>query len=256
MKLADAFEVKTREVVAFVGAGGKTSAMYRLAAEYVDRGKTVVMTTTTKMYESDCRRSDEIIISDDPTWLKTELFRRIRPGKIICIGSGHATTTKVRGVEPSLVDELARSGKLDLVVVKADGAAEKSIKAPRENEPVIPCSATLVVPVAGLDALEKPLTSEYAHRPAMISKLTGLKIGDPITKEAMAILLSHEDANAKGAPPNAKIVPLINKVESDKDLREAQTIARLILAYAGGMIHRVVVGHVQRDDPVIRIIKA
>jgi len=41
------------EVVAFTGSGGKTTAMFRLAAELVARGARVLITTPTHIYPPD-----------------------------------------------------------------------------------------------------------------------------------------------------------------------------------------------------------
>ncbi len=52
MNLSSAFRIQPHDVVAFVGAGGKTTAMFRLAEELVTQGKRVVVTTTTKLAAS------------------------------------------------------------------------------------------------------------------------------------------------------------------------------------------------------------
>ena len=48
--LREALNLKKGDLVVFVGAGGKTSAMNRLAKELVDSGDTVIITTTTKIF--------------------------------------------------------------------------------------------------------------------------------------------------------------------------------------------------------------
>ena len=53
MTLAEALGVRAGEVVAFIGAGGKTTAMYRLAADLAARGLQVIVTTTTKILPPD-----------------------------------------------------------------------------------------------------------------------------------------------------------------------------------------------------------
>ncbi|MEL6149070.1 MAG: hypothetical protein AAFR56_05560, partial [Chloroflexota bacterium] len=49
MKLHHAFNIQRGDVVAFVGAGGKTSAMIALGHELADMGWRVLATTTTKI---------------------------------------------------------------------------------------------------------------------------------------------------------------------------------------------------------------
>ena len=50
MELNRALRIQSKEVVAFVGGGGKTSAMFRLADELVTQGRRVVTTTTTRIF--------------------------------------------------------------------------------------------------------------------------------------------------------------------------------------------------------------
>ena len=50
MLIAKALGVQSREVIVFVGAGGKSTAMFRLANELVGQGKRVVTTTTTRLF--------------------------------------------------------------------------------------------------------------------------------------------------------------------------------------------------------------
>src|SRR4030067_2624843 len=49
--LKGALGLREREVISLVGAGGKTTLMFRLARELVLDGKKVVTTTTTKILE-------------------------------------------------------------------------------------------------------------------------------------------------------------------------------------------------------------
>src|SRR5439155_10528798 len=48
--LAEALGVTTGDVVALVGGGGKTTAMFRLAREIVERGERVLTTSTTHIF--------------------------------------------------------------------------------------------------------------------------------------------------------------------------------------------------------------
>src|SRR5690349_3492029 len=50
LKLADALGVTGDEVVALVGGGGKTTAMFRLAREMVEKGTSTITTTTTRIF--------------------------------------------------------------------------------------------------------------------------------------------------------------------------------------------------------------
>ena len=49
--LIESLDLRAREVISLVGAGGKTTLMFRLAKELVLTGEKVVTTTTTKILE-------------------------------------------------------------------------------------------------------------------------------------------------------------------------------------------------------------
>ena len=53
-------------VISLVGAGGKTSLMFRLAHELAASGETVLTTTTTKILRPTAEQSKHIVISDSP----------------------------------------------------------------------------------------------------------------------------------------------------------------------------------------------
>ena len=68
MKFFEALDIDlTRnELICFVGAGGKTTSLFRLARELKRCGKSVLVTTTTAIYcpdEGDC---DEVITGIPP----------------------------------------------------------------------------------------------------------------------------------------------------------------------------------------------
>ena len=132
---------------------------------------------------------------------------------------------KFAGLPPGWVDEIARRFPGLVVLVEADGAAGKPLKAPAGHEPVIPSSSTVVVAVAGLDALGMPLDPTHVHRPERLAELTGHALGSPATSDVIATALWHPDGCGKGSPPGAVLVPVINKVDSMEALAAAREVA-------------------------------
>ena len=88
------------------------------------------------------------------------------------LGSG-----KLKGVSPNLVNELWSSNRIDIIIIEADGAAGRPVKAPRESEPVIPTRTTLVVAILGVDGVGKELNEENVFQPERVSKITGIPAG-------------------------------------------------------------------------------
>ncbi len=96
------------------------------------------------------------------------------------------------------------------------------LKAPADHEPVIPSFADIVVVVAGMQGLGKPLSDKVVHRTEQFSKLTGLSIDDLITPESLVKLLTHADGGLKGIPTGARRVVLLNQA----DTHELQSLAK------------------------------
>ena len=63
VSLRDALMLGEGGVISLVGAGGKTSLMFRLAHELEKAGERVLTTTTTKIYEPSADQSAGLIVS-------------------------------------------------------------------------------------------------------------------------------------------------------------------------------------------------
>ncbi len=211
-------------VVTFVGAGGKTTAMARLAQEWAAAGRRVVVTTTTRLFRAQAqafparwRLSPESSHRDQP-W---EALARLLAAYGICFVWADARGEKVTGVPPEWVDALAvRAPELgvDAVLVEGDGSRGRPVKAPADHEPVVPASTTVLVPVLGLDGLGRRLVEPFVHRPERLRALLDLPPapdGAPprLTPEAAARLLVHPRGGARRLPPSARLVPLVNKAD-------------------------------------------
>ena len=152
------------------------------------------------------------------------------------------------------LEEMAQELPVDHIIVEADGAKGLPLKAPGEQEPVIPSATTLLIPIVGIDAVGKPLNKEQAFRPERIAELTGTKLGDPITPHLIGTLMVHPQGLCKGVPSGARIVPFINKVETTEGLTKAREVAQEVLA-EGHEIERVVLSKLFFHYPIVEIIE-
>ena len=143
------------------------------------------------------------------------------------------------------MDKISRARLADYIINEADGAARKPIKAPNATEPVIPAGTTLTVAVVGMDALGAPLLHETALRPELITRLTGLPAGGVISREVIATLITDAAGIIQYSPPDARIVPFINKAELARSPGEIKKLARAILSRRHPRIGRVAAGSLQ-----------
>jgi molybdenum cofactor cytidylyltransferase len=201
--LIDTLGVRPGQMVALVGAGGKTSTLQRLVAEIRAAGRTVLTTSTVHMVTLKGGPPHAFVVEPDPARLRAQLPDLLAEWGHVRVAGEPERADKIRGLTPEAVGALRGTPGLDYLLVEADGARHRSFKAPAAYEPVLPPGVDLVLIVVGLDILGKPLTEDTVHRPAEVMALTGLAAGDPITVEAVAAVLSHPAGGLKGVPPTA-----------------------------------------------------
>jgi molybdenum cofactor cytidylyltransferase len=225
--LSGALGLGERDLVAFVGAGGKSTLMFTLAQQLVAAGRTVVITTTTKMGAGQMDRFPNSARSTAPEDVAAAL-ERAGPVLVIEMHDRH----KVTGLSPEAVGDVFAQTNANYVLVEADGAHGRSFKAPASHEPVIPEAATIVVIVFGADAFGRPI-SEEAHRPELVAGLAGCEVGDVITPEVAAMVLGHHDGGLRGVPAEARTVVAITKVDRDEDGSEVDELIGLLFHHPG-----------------------
>lgn len=248
-----AFNLEKGGVVSLVGAGGKTSLMYRLAHEMSAAGGTVLTTTTTKIKMPHPEQSRHVFL----TTSSAELIEKAGEMRLRC---RHMTAAmpgqpeksgKISGFTRTAIDEIERSGCFQWIVVEADGAAQKPLKVPAEHEPVIPGSSLWVVGVAGLSAVGKPLAPEWVFRHERFASITGLAQGQPISVGAVAAAVVHPSGIFKGTPSRARKILFLNAAGKADCIETGRRIAARILAFdQAHPIERIVIGSPQEEDAV------
>ncbi len=251
--LAESLGLGAREVISLVGAGGKTTLMFRLAKELVRSGKKVVTTTTTKILEPSPEQCRYPFVSSENGRIEEFVGEHLSSYRNITIAQERLESGKLKGLSPSFITELSNSDQIEYLIVEADGAAGRPVKAPREDEPVIPSSTTLVVALSGVDGMELELKDENIFRSEHVSRLTGLPLGSRMTDEAMAILVTHPDGIFRGAPVSARVVVFLNKVDILNGKERARRIARQILNQRHRQIERIVLGQLRGHPPVVEV---
>jgi molybdenum cofactor cytidylyltransferase len=250
MRLTEALRLDRPQVVAFVGGGGKTTAMFQLAAEIAGAGGRVISTTTTRIFAAQTRLAPRHLrltqSGDLPEEFEAALKQRPH---LLLTGPIDSAEGKATGVPPALIDELAQRLPGTYIVIEADGARMRPFKAPGDREPVIPNCAAVVVPVAGADVLGGSLDEAYVHRPEVVARLADCSPGAEVNPAIVAAVVAHPGGGLKGAPRAARVVPLLNKVESPERLAGAREIARWLLR--SGRIDSVVLGKVAAPEPVV-----
>ena len=247
--LLQCFDIdSTIRSVALVGAGGKSSLMYALAREMVARHEKVVTTTTTKILPP---KSDEspwlILLEDDPELISLPTHLSEWEHVTVAQSLDHSSR-KLQGVSAETIKRcLDVAGR---VLIEADGAAGRPIKAPERWEPVIPDFVDLVIPVVGLDSIGKPATEEWVFRLERFLSVTGLGPGEIIKPNVVGRLLSHPEGALKGVPRTARIVPYLNKLDLLKSGADEKETVEAIIAATNARMRRLVVGKLKGEVQV------
>ena len=220
---------ESRGVLSLTGGGGKTSLMFQLARLLVGAGMRVLTTTTTRIFPPTAEQSEKVFIDRDP-----ELIMRLASA---CIQTArHVTATsmrladsgKLQGFSPETICTFAESGLFDWIIVEADGAAMRPLKAPEDHEPVIPSCTTIHVAVAGLEAVGAELNEKLVFRSGRAGELMELSAGETITEAALTRLFVNPLGLLKGAPPKARRFIFLNKADDRKRRESGARIAELL----------------------------
>jgi molybdenum cofactor cytidylyltransferase len=216
--------------VALVGAGGKTSALSRLAAELSPQLPALVTTTTRLGLEQSAVAAQHAQVSGASAW--ADLARQLREARSLLVtGELDARGEKWTGLGPEEMAWLKKVAQDEggVLLVEADGARRASVKAPAEHEPVIPAFANLVVAVAGLDALGARIDSDLVHRSDRLSAILGKPVTATLDTEDLAAVLTSASGGMKGIPKPAEVWILLNKADDERTLTAGRPIAARVL---------------------------
>jgi probable selenium-dependent hydroxylase accessory protein YqeC len=249
--LRHGLNLKNGGVISLVGAGGKTSLMFRLARELSAQGVPVLSTTTTKIYVPSRKQSPIVMISKSASVLAREARAILRRNSHISAGSRLIPLqNKLKGFPPEAIDALWQSGIFRWIVVEADGAAGRPVKAPEVHEPVIPQCTKWVIGIVGLKAVGKPLTERWAFRPQRVSQITGLAEGSILTESAIVDLLIAENGILKDAPAGAARLAFLNQADSQDRFESGRKILQMLVRRQKPGFARVLIGQTLYEPTV------
>ena len=227
--LCDLIDLPTYPLVAIVGAGGKTTTMYTLASELAQRGKRVITTTTTQIFYPEPGETDALIVATDTPILLQNIRAAWQHQQRITVAGTFLRTDKLAGLQPEQPYELLMKSGADAVIVEADGARHRMIKAPAEYEPVIPLQTNVALLMMGAEAINQPLSAEIAHRPEQVATVTGINVGDVLSPAVIARLITSEQGALKHIPKTSSVYLLITHafISQKEPIRE---LASLVLS--------------------------
>jgi probable selenium-dependent hydroxylase accessory protein YqeC len=250
VSLPDALMINKGGVISLVGAGGKTTLMFRLARDLSKKGAILTTTTTKIRVPSSDESSDVIFASTAPELLDQAKMLLKKSTRVFTAAKGINDDQKLLGLKPEVIDRVWQSGIFNWIIVEADGAAQRPFKAPAHHEPVIAGSSKWVIALAGLDVVGRLLEESTVFRSKLFSKMTGIGMGEPITEGALAIVLARKNGIMKGSPLSARKIIFLNKADLAGKLNVGRKVLLSLKACRECNIDRVVIGQVKFEPAV------
>ena len=210
-----------RAVYTFVGAGGKTTAMKRVAAHLASTGARARMTTTTRLAVDEFDGCPVSAVSGPE-----ELARALAdpaPTRLI-VAAGRRRGADV-GLHPSLIEGV-RVAADSVLLVEGDGSRRLPMKAPQGHEPVIPSNTSTVFAMMGASAFDEPMDEMHCYNFQKALALVG-RTGSFFEPPEIACLAGDPEGCFKGVKPGMGFWLLVN--QGDLEEKRATAIEALWL---------------------------
>jgi probable selenium-dependent hydroxylase accessory protein YqeC len=196
-------------LICTVGAGGKKTTLYQLATSHPGA---VGITSTVPMAHFPNTLGAHEVIAEGGLLAEAVVRAAAEHGRI-AFARPDVKKGRYGGLRSETITEIREAGVFDAILVKCDGARMRWIKAPDEDEPLIPEGATTVLPILSARAMGEPLTEQIAHRLHRVEAVTGAEYGEPLTPTHIARVLADPAGALKGVG-DATVVPVINMVDN------------------------------------------
>lgn len=245
MKFREAFGIEKGDVVAFIGAGGKTSLMVGIGYELAEAGWRVLATTTARMPEEQLGLVPVALpVSSEPI----AISRALSQSKFVLLYDRIARGV-VFGPSPDAVARLLDVVDSDVMLVEADYAANLPVKAPKPGEPAIPPGASLIIPVASFAAVGQPLDDRHVYNAQAMIDRCSFPEGAPIKPSWIAQIVRDSELGMAGVPQHVRTVAFFNQSPMTPYNRVRARIAAKI-ALRHSTLQAVALGEVRGVEPV------
>lgn len=211
----DFFTDGKKHNICLVGGGGKTTVMYELAAAWAACGRKVLVLTSTHIL----RPVDGSFAADVPA--VQNLWQQ---GRYAVIGTPEPTTGKLTAPPQFLYEALQLQA--DVILCEADGSRHHPCKVPAAHEPVLLPDSDIVLVVAGMDALGRPL-AQACQRPQLAAELLDCSLDSVIDEQMLAALLLSEQGARKNVGARTYYI-VLNKCDLLKAAQQEEMLRLLV----------------------------
>lgn len=220
MKLEELIDIciYKKNIVSFVGAGGKTTLMYMIADRAAKAGKKVIVATTTHILKPDTCYANNL----------QEVKRLWVDGCYAVVGEiDDANAEKIVFPTKELFEEI--KAEADLVLLEADGAKKFPCKIPAAHEPMILEDCDCVVGIMGMSALGRKM-KDCCFRFDLFGKWLNsgaddIVNDDTVLDEEIASMILTSDFGTKKSVGARDYYVVLNQCDDENTMRRAKLIA-------------------------------
>lgn len=198
--------------------------MYELAAAWAACGRKVLVLTSTHILQP----ADGSFAAD-----AAAVHNLWQQRRYAVIGTPEFATGKLT-LPPQRVYEALKL-QADVILCEADGSKHHPCKVPAAHEPVLLPDCDIVLAVAGMDALGRPL-AQACQRSQLAAALLGCSLDSVIDAQMLATLLLSEQGARKNVGARAYYI-VLNKCDLLKAAQQEEM--RRLLVSAGMDEHRI-----------------
>ena len=194
----------------------------------------MIATTTTAMLLRELAAVGPVVMDVDDEGLTVKLREALAHGGTIAAVRGLGDDGKAVGLPTAVVDALWAAEAADHLLVEADGSRGLPFKAFGPHEPQVPAASTIVVQVAGLDVIGRPLTGEFVHRAETLAAELEVPLGCEVTPRVFVdgLCAQYETLRARCRTP--RIVTLLTQDDAVADVQQAVSVAGGLLRSGSG----------------------
>lgn len=211
----DFFSDGKKHTICLVGGGGKTTVMYELVADWAACGRKVLALTSTHIL---CP-ADGSFAAD-----AAAVHNLWQQRRYAVIGTPELATGKLTLPPQDLYEALQLQA--DVILCEADGSKHHPCKAPAAHEPVLLPESDIVLAVAGMDTLGRPL-AQACQRPQLAAELLGCSAEKIIDAQMLASLLLSEQGARKNVGARAYYI-VLNKCDLLKAAQQEEMLRLLV----------------------------
>ena len=211
----DFFTDGKKHNICLVGGGGKTTVMYELAAPWAACGRKVLALTSTHILQP----ADGSFAAD-----AAAVHNLWQQRRYAVIGTPEFATGKLT-LPPQSVYE-ALKPQADVILCEADGSRHHPCKVPAAHEPVLLPDSDIVLAVAGMDALCRPL-AQACQRPQLAAELLGCGAEKILDAQMLTVLLLSEQGARKNVGERAYYI-VLNKCDLLKAAQQEELLRLLV----------------------------